>query len=149
MRRIRHTRAPPRLAAAADTTLQCAPLPCQSLSSTDEANLLALFISLSVALPFLALVVGLLLYLFQRKKARSTARLRATSEPPVLNLVAAVQWHMFLSHCWATGQDQVHTIHAECTTLLPEISMFLVRGSDAPVLDAPPPASLRLLLDGT
>ena len=50
-------------------------------------------------------------------------RLVATGQPPELPRLQG--WHTFLSHRWATGQDQAHTIARMLTLLLPSIKIWL------------------------
>ena len=44
---------------------------------------------------------------------------------PELALLPKMRWHVFLSHVWSSGQDQVATIKRQLQLLLPGISAFL------------------------
>jgi hypothetical protein len=50
---------------------------------------------------------------------------RTSHAQPVLSLPPASYWHAFLSHTWATGQDQVGTMKSKLTVLLPDLRCFL------------------------
>ena len=54
-----------------------------------------------------------------------TIRLQRTKAPPDLPLADGHRWHMFLSHIWATGQDQCATIRRQLRIMLPGASVFL------------------------
>ena len=54
-----------------------------------------------------------------------TIRLQRTGEPPELPFAKGNRWHMFLSHIWATGQDQCATIKRMLAAMLPGVSVFL------------------------
>ena len=51
--------------------------------------------------------------------------LQNTGQPPELTLAPELQYHGFLSHTWASGQDQVKVIKTALTALLPGIRLFL------------------------
>ena len=55
----------------------------------------------------------------------STIRLSDTGELPVLSLGRDMAWHLFLSHIWSSGQDQVAIIKRQLQLLLPGIRVFL------------------------
>ena len=52
-------------------------------------------------------------------------RVEKTGLLPVLSLAEGHRYHLFLSHIWATGQDQVAVIKRRLATLLPGASIFL------------------------
>jgi len=54
-----------------------------------------------------------------------TLRLVATKQPPDLTLDDKIKWHLFLSHTWSSGQDQVSVIKRQMQLLLPAIRVFL------------------------
>ena len=54
-----------------------------------------------------------------------TIRLQRTKAPPDLPLADGHVWHMFLSHVWASGQDQCATIKRQLRIMLPGASIFL------------------------
>jgi len=64
-----------------------------------------------------------------------TLRLRGTGVPPELTLGPSELYHLFLSHTWQTGQDQVATIKRQLQRMLPGVSIFLdvdnLRDTDA------------------
>ncbi|KAL1502937.1 hypothetical protein AB1Y20_011008 [Prymnesium parvum] len=51
-------------------------------------------------------------------------RLSTTSEPPELTLQPGKRYHLFLSHVWSTGQDQVATIKTRLLLMLPSSQIF-------------------------
>jgi len=48
-----------------------------------------------------------------------------TGRPAVLSLERQQKYHLFLSHIWGTGQDQVASIKRQLCLLVPGISIFL------------------------
>ena len=56
---------------------------------------------------------------------RPIIKLRSTSAPPVLSIQDNMNWHLFLSHIWGSGQDQCATIKRQLSLLLPGVSIFL------------------------
>ena len=48
-----------------------------------------------------------------------------TGQPVVLSLERGRKFHLFLSHIWGTGQDQVAAIKRQLCLLVPGISIFL------------------------
>ena len=54
-----------------------------------------------------------------------TLRLVASRDPPELELGHGLQWHLFLSHIWSSGQDQAAIIKRQMCMLLPGIRVFL------------------------
>ena len=48
-----------------------------------------------------------------------------TGQPIVLSLERGRKFHLFLSHIWGTGQDQVAAIKRQLCLLVPGISIFL------------------------
>eukprot|EP00966_Prymnesium_polylepis_P187854 4354935-Prymnesium_polylepis.5 len=51
-------------------------------------------------------LVGALVYAGVREGHAPTMRLRTTHQPPVLLLAKSEQFHLFLSHTWATAQGE-------------------------------------------
>ena len=54
-----------------------------------------------------------------------TIRLACNGRPPSLELPAECHYHGFISHAWATGQDQAHVIVRQLQLLLPGIQIWL------------------------
>ena len=44
---------------------------------------------------------------------------------PTLSLMVGQRWHLFLSHTWASGQDQCAVIKRQSHLMLPGIRVFL------------------------
>ena len=44
---------------------------------------------------------------------------------PELTLASGITYHLFLSHVWSTGQDQVAIIKRRLTVLVPNSRIFL------------------------
>jgi len=61
----------------------------------------------------------------KERRTRAHVRLRATGQKPMLSLYPGHRYHLFLSHCWTTGQDQTHTIKAKAKEMLPDVKIFL------------------------
>lgn len=59
------------------------------------------------------------------KRREQPLLLRTTGKPPVLDLGEHCQYHLFLSHVWATGQDQVAVIKRRLLELMPHAKIFL------------------------
>ena len=55
----------------------------------------------------------------------TSVRLVATKQVPELRLSPALQYHLFLSHIWSSGQDQMATVKRELQLLLFGIHVFL------------------------
>ena len=80
-----------------------------------------------VALTAAMLVLSALVILFKTFSAvrAPTIRLASTGLPPNLELPSEVHFHGFISHAWATGQDQTHTIVRQLQRLLPGVRIWL------------------------
>ena len=52
-------------------------------------------------------------------------RLMTTNEAPDLSLSYGLKYHLFLSHIWSSGQDQVAVIKRQLQHLLPGVCIFL------------------------
>lgn len=46
-------------------------------------------------------------------------------QPPTLSLPTGKRWHLFLSHIWSSGQDQIQMIKRELQHLLVDVRIFL------------------------
>jgi len=51
--------------------------------------------------------------------------LKATATRPELSLLETTRYHLFLSHIWRTGQDQVAVIKRQLQLSLPGVRIFL------------------------
>ena len=51
----------------------------------------------------------------------------AAGEIPELTFHTGARFHVFLSHVWSSGQDQVAVLKRQLQLLMPGISVFLVR----------------------
>ena len=73
----------------------------------------------------LVLMVGITVALIQQEGAQPTIRLVATGMAPNLDLKQGQKWHLFLSHTWASAQDQCAVIKRQLVRMLPGIKIFL------------------------
>eukprot|EP00327_Prymnesium_parvum_P051204 CAMPEP_0205902822 /NCGR_PEP_ID=MMETSP1083-20121108/28418_1 /ASSEMBLY_ACC=CAM_ASM_000430 /TAXON_ID=97485 /ORGANISM="Prymnesium parvum, Strain Texoma1" /LENGTH=756 /DNA_ID=CAMNT_0053268439 /DNA_START=141 /DNA_END=2413 /DNA_ORIENTATION=- len=80
---------------------------------------------LSFIFVVLALFLSVSLYQWVTRKPLMMLVLESTSLPPELTLRSSCRWHLFLSHIWSSGQDQVAVIKIQLRMLLPEVSIFL------------------------
>ena len=120
-------------ACQADGTCLC-PFPTAGERCTAGWSL-ASFISVVAVLSLLACMVlsVLLAYRFRKRLARLVHRalgakllVDATSQPPALDLPPSCRWHLFLSHVWSSGQDQVAVIRRRLQDeMVPDASIFL------------------------
>ena len=76
---------------------------------------------------FVVLFLPLGMLVRQLKAARKiqTLRVASTMQPPELLLSEGHRFHLFLSHLWATGQDQCANIKSSLQLLLPGVKIFL------------------------
>ena len=73
----------------------------------------------------LALFGMMTAYQMRVQRDTSSIRLVETKQLPELTLGPVMKWHIFLSHIWSSGQDQVATIKRQLQLLLPGIRVFL------------------------
>ena len=73
----------------------------------------------------LALFGMMTAYQMRVQRDTSSIRLVETKQLPELRLGPEMKWHIFLSHIWSSGQDQVATIKRQLQLLLPGIRVFL------------------------
>ena len=52
-------------------------------------------------------------------------RLKATKARPQVSIARGLKYHLFLSHIWGTGQDQVAVIKRQLQRLMPGCIIFL------------------------
>jgi len=71
------------------------------------------------------MVVGQVSHQTFHSESLPTLRLVSTREPPDLDLSRGLRWHLFLSHVWSSGQDQVAVIKRTLQLLLPSLRVFL------------------------
>ena len=55
-------------------------------------------------------LLSVVITLKRLQREGTVLRLRKTGAAPVLPLPPGIKWHLFLSHTWATGQDQVAVV---------------------------------------
>ena len=92
-------------------------------SMGDGIFLLILLFSMVTVLGFVAFSVRQLM----RGSSRAATGLlqRATGTPPSLPLARGIVYHLFLSHIWTSGQDQVAVIKRQLQLCLPGVHVFL------------------------
>ena len=73
----------------------------------------------------LVLFAGLLVYQSVLSSEIRILLLTSSGTPPELSLFPDMQWHLFLSHVWSSGQDQVAIIKRKLQLLIPGIQVFL------------------------
>lgn len=75
------------------------------------------------------LVCVFLVLEYLRLKTRRIDRfvLANTRKRPVLSIPRGCRWHLFLSHVWSSGQDQMAVVKRRMTQLLIGCKCFLVR----------------------
>jgi len=95
-------------------------------NENDKDNVLKI-VCLMVAFNIFVLVMFLTLagYQFSTDFMLSSVRLMATKQVPELRLPSGLQYHLFLSHIWSSGQDQMATLKRELQLLLFGIHVFL------------------------
>ena len=92
-------------------------------ASTDMTGTL-IAASGSLALTFCLIALGIK-YTRQRRAFRQQQlRLRTTHKLPVLTLKQHRRFHLFLSHVWGSGQDQVAQMKQRLVVLMPSIQIF-------------------------
>lgn len=69
--------------------------------------------------------ISYLVYNAMAREKPRTIRLKETGLPPELTLSKSHRWHLFLSHIWSSGQDQVAVIKRQLQMLLPDCQVFL------------------------
>ena len=83
------------------------------------------------------LFVGVsIFWLWSMRKMRSLRLLELGGELPHCDLEQGMRFHLFLSHVWTSGQDQVAVIKRQLQLLLPGIRVFLDVDD---MQDVPPP----------
>lgn len=94
-----------------------APKTCGSLTTREESgegeetcDPLPLILVLVLSVGLLCVVAIGSAYWTRRARQRAPLRLVSSGEPPTLHLGEGKVWHCFISHVWATGQDQAGMI---------------------------------------
>lgn len=106
------------------------------LESTDTVSKVARVMSLRRSDSFAYLLLGSCMLLLsivggasalQYINDKNTGLIRdhATGAVPVLSLRLGEKWHLFLSHIWTSGQDQVAVMKRQLQLMCPGISVFL------------------------
>ena len=95
-------------------------------ANTNDDNVLAI-VGIMVAFNFSVLVmfVTLAAIQFSTSSVLPSVRLVANDQVPELKLDASHRYHLFLSHVWSSGQDQMATVKRELQLLLYGVSVFL------------------------
>ena len=73
-------------------------------------------------------------------RARRLRRNDDDTEVHAPTLDAAHAYHLFLSHSWSSGQDQMRVVKQRLIEMMPDIVVFL----DVDDLKVPPPATIPL-----
>mmetsp|Transcript_23187 Transcript_23187/g.71018 ORF Transcript_23187/g.71018 Transcript_23187/m.71018 type:complete len:1131 (+) Transcript_23187:1596-4988(+) len=92
-----------------------------AFESLDQLALVCLVAMAALAVALLGLAVHVALM----EVNADQLKLRQTRAPPILSLPHNQRYHMFLSHVWSTGQDQVAVIKRQLSRMMPGIRIFL------------------------
>jgi hypothetical protein len=92
------------------------------VSSTNSIVNGMIFFNFAVLCLFLAVTVWQALVLDQNP---SSLRLEGPGNVPDLGVGRGIKFHLFLSHIWSSGQDQVANIKRQLMLLLPGVDVFL------------------------
>ena len=95
-------------------------------NDANDDNVLTI-VGIMVAFNFSVLVmfVTLAAIQFTTSSVLPSVRLVASGQVPELKLDASHRYHLFLSHVWSSGQDQMATVKRELQLLLYGVSVFL------------------------
>ena len=96
-------------------------------ASGDEAEdvLVAVFVMVGFNFSVLTLYVCLAGYQFSTAYVLPSIRLSVNGQTPDLKMHKEQKFHLFLSHIWSSGQDQVATVKRELQLLLTDVKVFL------------------------
>jgi hypothetical protein len=96
-------------------------------SSSQDTSFDDAFIYLLVIAGALLLTILILVRWIRRRVASHDMHLvsRRTGAPPKLDLPPSKRYHIFLSHTWKTGQDQMAVVKRQLCSMLPGVSVFL------------------------
>jgi hypothetical protein len=108
---------------------ECAAAADDDGNAADEANnrakLRVVVIMIFFNFMVLTLFLGLALYQFTTIEVLPSVRLAETRLMPELRLKPGQTWHIFLSHIWSSGQDQMAAVKRQLQLLLPGVRCFL------------------------
>ena len=99
----------------------------EATEENDEDSVLKI-VCIMVAFNVFVLIMFLTLagYQFSTSFMLPSVRLVATGQVPELRLSSGLQsYHLFLSHIWSSGQDQMATVKRELQLLLYGVRVFL------------------------
>ena len=88
-------------------------------------------ILIAIVFIFSGFFLAVLLYQAATSWNPAVLRLTHNSSLPELSLSSRKLYHLFLSHCWSSGQDQVASIKSQLELLLPGCKVFLEYASAA------------------
>jgi len=86
------------------------------------------FLATMIAISFSFLACFVLFTLYQiltSSRNLQFMRMRSSGQPPELTMKEAMRYHLFLSHVWSSGQDQVAVIKRKLQLTLPGCEIFL------------------------
>ena len=92
-----------------------------SLQSSDSF----IYLLLAACMLLLAIAVTVVGIEMWRDSQAKVIKDKANGHEPVLTQSPRCKWHLFLSHIWSSGQDQVATIKRQLQLMMPGISIFL------------------------
>ena len=84
-------------------------------------------VSLLILVNFVVLALFVAVTIYQGFATRDLSSLRFSDngQVPELRAAPSIKYHLFLSHIWASGQDQVANIKRQLQLLLPGVRIFL------------------------
>jgi len=97
---------------------------CDQFGFTAE-GIFAFFVIFGFSLLILHVLFALTHLMFKGATTTPALRLVSTKSPPVLSKPRNVNFHIFVSHVWKTGQDQTHTLVRQLQLMLPGIRIWL------------------------
>ena len=80
---------------------------------------------LAFNLSVLVLIGGLTIYQFGTEDSLPTIRRIGSGRVPELSIAEGLTYHLFLSHKWSSGQDQMAIVKSQLQLLLPSVRVFL------------------------
>jgi len=98
-------------------------LPSLILGFSSQEQLVASMVAFNFSI--FILFVGLTAHQVAAQDIVSLILLSGSNRPPELTLRAEREWHLFLSHIWSSGQDQVAIVKRQMQLLLPGVRVFL------------------------
>ncbi|KAL1508306.1 hypothetical protein AB1Y20_004417 [Prymnesium parvum] len=90
---------------------------------SDVGSFMAIIMILAVIM--LAFFICVMLYAALSARSKGKVRLRHNRQYPVLQLEENFSYHLFISHVWASAQDQAAVIKRRLQTMLPSVVVFL------------------------